>query len=430
MAEISKLTVGGVTYDLKDTEARNAIDEMLGNLSSAFKYKGSVDEYSNLPDNAEVGDVYNIEEEDAEHEVKAGDNAVWNGTEWDVLSGFIDLSGYVEKETGKGLSTNDYTNAEKTKLAGIADGATDNEGTITGVKMNSTSKGTSGVVDLGTVVTGIKMNNASKAVSSGVVDLGTVITTVDTALNATSTNPVQNKAVNTALGNKVDKVEGKGLSTNDYTNAEKTKLDGIADGANKTTVDTALSATSTNPVQNKVINTALGNKVDKVEGKGLSTNDYTNAEKTKLDGIADGATANEGTITGVKMNSTSKGTSGVVDLGTVVTGIKMNNASKAVSSGVVDLGTVITTVDTELSTTSTNPVQNKVINTALGNKADKSSTVSTMAWSGSGTNAKLTKTIAGTTTDVVTAATIKTAIGSPTKTTFTVTGETLVITNS
>lgn len=35
----------------------------------------------------------------------------------------VDLSGYVQKETGKGLSTNDYTAAEKTKLAGIADGA-------------------------------------------------------------------------------------------------------------------------------------------------------------------------------------------------------------------------------------------------------------------------------------------------------------------
>lgn len=51
------------------------------------------------------------------------------------------------------------------------------------------------------------------------------------------------------------------------------------------TIDTALSSSSTNPVQNKVINTALGNKVDKVSGKGLSTNDYTTTEKNKLAGI-------------------------------------------------------------------------------------------------------------------------------------------------
>ena len=63
---------------------------------------------------------------------------------------------------------------------------------------------------------------------------------------------------------------------------DKSKLDGIASGANKTVVDTALNSTSTNPVQNKVVNSALSNKVDKVSGKGLSTNDYTTDEKTRL----------------------------------------------------------------------------------------------------------------------------------------------------
>lgn len=52
---------------------------------------------------------------------------------------------------------------------------------------------------------------------------------------------------------KVDKVTGKGLSTNDYTSDEKTKLESIESEANKTIVDTALSDTSINPVQNKVV---------------------------------------------------------------------------------------------------------------------------------------------------------------------------------
>ena len=51
----------------------------------------------------------------------------------------------------------------------------------------------------------------------------------------------------------VAKETGKGLSTNDYTTDEKNKLAGIADGANKTIVDSALNTSSTNPVQNKVI---------------------------------------------------------------------------------------------------------------------------------------------------------------------------------
>lgn len=90
----------------------------------------------------------------------------------------------------------------------------------------------------------------------------------------------------TAIAGKVDKVAGKGLSTNDYTTTEKNKLDGIEAGANKTVIDSTLDSSSTNPVQNKVIKEVLDNKVDKVPGKSLSTNDYTTEEKTKLTGLS------------------------------------------------------------------------------------------------------------------------------------------------
>ncbi len=142
--------------------------------------------------------------------------------------------------------------------------------------------------------------------------------TVDSALSSTSTNPVQNKVINSALGNKVDKVSGKGLSTNDFTTAEKEKLAGITAGATKITVDDALSSTSTNPVQNKVINTALAGKVSTETGKGLSTNDYTTADKNKLSGVASGAQVN--VIETVKVNNTAlTPSSKAVDI-TVATG--------------------------------------------------------------------------------------------------------------
>lgn len=73
----------------------------------------------------------------------------------------------------------------------------------------------------------------------------------------------------------VRKINGKGLSEKDFTSALKAKLDGIAEGANKTTVDSALSGTSTNPVQNKVVNNALSGKVPTtrmINGKALSDN--------------------------------------------------------------------------------------------------------------------------------------------------------------
>lgn len=60
----------------------------------------------------------------------------------------------------------------------------------------------------------------------------------------------------------VRKVDGKGLSTNDFTNELKAKLDGVAEGANKTIVDAELNAESTNPVENKAVVAALAGKSD------------------------------------------------------------------------------------------------------------------------------------------------------------------------
>lgn len=57
--------------------------------------------------------------------------------------------------------------------------------------------------------------------------------------------------------------------------SDKAKLDGIASGANKTTVDSALSSTSTNPVQNKVINSALA-------GKAASSHTHSASQVTGL----------------------------------------------------------------------------------------------------------------------------------------------------
>lgn len=83
-----------------------------------------------------------------------------------------------------------------------------------------------------------------------------------------------NKAyVDGALATKADLVSG------------KIPLSQLPEIPSPITIDSSLSSTSTNPVQNKVINTALENKVDKVSGKGLSTNDYTTTEKNKLSRI-------------------------------------------------------------------------------------------------------------------------------------------------
>ena len=94
------------------------------------------------------------------------------------------------------------------------------------------------------------------------------------------------------LNNKVDKVEGKDLSTNDYTTAEKDKLAGIASGANKTTVENVLTSTSTanalSAAQGKVLK-------DLIDSKGNGNGDMTKAVyDTDGDGVVDNSKALEG----------------------------------------------------------------------------------------------------------------------------------------
>lgn len=72
---------------------------------------------------------------------------------------------------------------------------------------------------------------------------------------------------------KVDKISGKGLSTNDYTTDEKNKLAGIATGATKVIVDSSLSNTSTNAIQNKVVANMKTNIDDELSNKPSKTGD-------------------------------------------------------------------------------------------------------------------------------------------------------------
>lgn len=96
----------------------------------------------------------------------------------------------------------------------------------------------------------------AEAAASGGVD-------VDNALSATSTNPVQNKVVTAALTGKAGTAVATQSANGLMSKGDKGKLDGIEAGATKITVDAELSATSTNPVQNKAVKTALDNKADK-----------------------------------------------------------------------------------------------------------------------------------------------------------------------
>ena len=99
------------------------------------------------------------------------------------------------------------------------------------------------------------------------IEAGATKTIVDATLDETSTNPVQNKAVKTALDGKAGTAEATTGAAGLMSSADKVKLDGVEDGATKTIVDDAMSDTSTNPVQNKAVKAALDSKLSTQGGE-------------------------------------------------------------------------------------------------------------------------------------------------------------------
>lgn len=90
------ITSTGLATQLTNYALKNNVytkEEINGLLTSAMKYKGTVESWTALPTGATTGDMYNVTTASANN--KAGDNVVWNGTSWDVMAGLVDLTGYV-----------------------------------------------------------------------------------------------------------------------------------------------------------------------------------------------------------------------------------------------------------------------------------------------------------------------------------------------
>ena len=109
-------------------------------------------------------------------------------------------------------------------------------------------------------------------------------------LSSTSTTSALSANMGKTLDEaKVDKVEGKQLSTEDYTTEEKTKLSGIAEGAQVNVIEGIQVDSQDLSVSGKIVNIDLSKKVDKVDGSRLITNE----EAEKLEGIEAGAQVNK-----------------------------------------------------------------------------------------------------------------------------------------
>lgn len=90
----------------------------------------------------------------------------------------------------------------------------------------------------------------------------------------------------TKLNNKANKTTATTSANGLMSKEDKSKLDGIATEANKTVVDSSLSSSSTNPVQNKVVNSALN-------GKANSSHTHNISNVTGLSTSLDGKMSND-----------------------------------------------------------------------------------------------------------------------------------------
>lgn len=116
------------------------------------------------------------------------------------------------------------------------------------------------------------------------------------------------------------------------------------------------------------LNEAIGNKVSKEEGKGLSANDFTDALKEKLESIPDNVAANQNAFSYVKVGDAIISASEESDTVNLVAGDNVTLTPDAVNKSVKIDVTAHVTVDAELSDTSENAVQNKVVKAAIDAK--------------------------------------------------------------
>lgn len=197
--------------------------------------------------------------------------------------------------------------------------------------------------------------------------------TVDGALSDTSTNPVQNKVVTVALNGKASTAVASRTANGLMSTSDYIKLLGIEDGATNTVVDAELNATSTNPVQNKVVKAALDGKASTEVASQTANGLMSKEDKKKLDGVAEGAnkTTVIDTIDPLSHNPVSSAAlfealshkANNTEATEQAAGL-MSAKDKKKLNGIED-GANKTIVDELLSGDSTNPVQNKTVTAAL-----------------------------------------------------------------
>ena len=200
---------------------------------------------------------------------------------------------------------------------------------------------------------------------------------VDDTLSPVSTAAIMNKTVTAALNTKAGTAVATTSANGLMSAADKAKLDGVEDGATKTIVDDAMSDTSTNPVQNKVVMEYIDSRgtLPPVSVKNdtmlIQVVDGTYALRTKesifpVDDALD--TESKNAVENGIIARRFEQLSGVTLPATSTRDGLMTAANYSKLSG-IEAGANKTVVDAALDAGSANPVQNKAVKAALDGKA-------------------------------------------------------------
>lgn len=303
------------TKDQTDANIKVVADDLANNyynksqvdskFTSVYIFKGSVDTIEDLPTEGNViGDVWNVRKNDT--------NYAWTSEGWDALGGTAELASL----TANGLmSKEDFA-----KLQGIEAGAQVNKiETITKrVLLNAVNKNV-------TIPEDIKISDTEPTEEE--------IMWLDPSENYDFTFDGYSQAQ--ADARFVQKEEGKGLSTNDYTNADKTKVTNLTDYVTGGTgaVTDANAATITLSKKNPVNGSASTDTVVINKATTTTAGVMSAADKTKLDGLSNyNDTTIKSDIANLKSNKLE--TVEVTGAGNVITTVTKNGTKIAFAKGI------------------------------------------------------------------------------------------------
>lgn len=303
------------TKDQTDANIKVVADDLANNyynksqvdskFTSVYIFKGSVDTVEDLPTEGNViGDVWNVRKNDT--------NYAWTSEGWDALGGTAELASL----TANGLmSKEDFA-----KLQGIEAGAQVNKiETITKrVLLNAVNKNV-------TIPEDIKISDTEPTEEE--------IMWLDPSENYDFTFDGYSQAQ--ADARFVQKEEGKGLSTNDYTNADKTKVTNLTDYVTGGTgaVTDANAATITLSKKNPVNGSASTDTVVINKATTTTAGVMSAADKTKLDGLSNyNDTTIKSDIANLKNNKLE--TVEVTGAGNVITTVTKDGTKIAFAKGI------------------------------------------------------------------------------------------------